>query len=212
LLRESKLGHTYLKWVERVPVPFFRRLAFKPNHLTFLAFFFSGLAIPAYSYALWSGGIGVLISGAFDTIDGGLARKTGQKTLSGAFLDSILDRYSDFFAVFGIWIFFQGHPIRQQTLITPLLIIFLTGSFMVSYARARGEGLGLSVSIGFFGRGERVICLGLGSIMNDLLIALFPLQTWLAGHLFFVALLVFLSLGTHFTALQRILYLSKHLR
>ena len=197
--------------MEDGPVSFLHRLGVKPDHLTYLALLISFLTIPAFFHSLWLGGLGVLISGAIDTMDGGLARKANQKTRSGAFLDSVLDRYGDFFAVFGIWLFFLKHLSRQSALVTALLFFFLIGSFMVSYSRARGEGLGLSISIGFFGRAERVVCLGLGSIFNDLLILAFPSQTRLADHLFFIALLVLLTLGANLTALQRILYLSRNL-
>jgi CDP-diacylglycerol---glycerol-3-phosphate 3-phosphatidyltransferase len=211
LFRESPLGRGYLKWVEEIFIPFFARRSFKPNHLTFLAFFFSLLTIPAYGYALWLGGIGVLISGIVDTLDGGLARKTHQKTKSGAFLDSVLDRYSDFFMIFGIWFFFRTHPNPLQILITPLLFLFLSGSFLVSYSRARGEGLGLSVSVGFFGRAERLVFLGFGSIGNDLLKGIFPTQGWGTDYGLMVILLLILTIGTHLTAFQRIAYLAKHL-
>lgn len=211
LLRESPLGNLYLKWVEGMLVPFFHRLTLKPNHLTFLALLISLLTIPAYLHSLWLGGIGVLISGIFDTLDGGLARMADQKTRSGAFLDSVLDRYSDFFAVLGIWLYFSVHPVYHGVLITALLFLFLSGSFMVSYARARGEGLGLLISKGVFGRAERVVCLGFGSILNDLLIVALPFQSWVADYLFFITLLFLLTLGTHLTALQRIVTLSKNL-
>ncbi len=181
MLRESKFGSRYLDWIEKVPVPFLYRLALKPNHLSIIGLFFSLLTIPAYGYSLWLGGIGVLVSGAIDSVDGGLARRTKQQTRSGAFLDSVLDRYSDFFAVFGIWLYFSFNPPNNgKLLITALLFLFLTGSFLVSYSRARGEGLGLSVSVGYFGRAERVVTLGIGSIITDLLIAIFPSQTWAA--------------------------------
>lgn len=200
-----------MKWVEERPVSIFHRLAIKPIHLTFLAFFISLMTIPAYGVALWLGGIGVLVSGAIDTLDGGLARKADQKTRSGAFLDSVLDRYSDFCAVFGIWLYFLRHPVNHPVFLTALLFLFLAGSFMVSYSRARGEGLGLSTSEGFFSRAERVILLGAGSILNDVLIRFFPSQSWLADHLLFLALLFLLTLGTHITALQRIIYLARNL-
>lgn len=212
MLRESKFGIHYLDWVEKVPVPFLYRLALTPNQLTVIGLFFSLLTIAAYSYSLWLGGIGVLVSGAIDSADGGLARRTKQQTRSGAFLDSVLDRYSDFFSVFGIWFYFLFNPVNKgQILITALLLLFLTGSFLVSYSRARGEGLGLSVSVGYFGRAERVITLGIGSILTDLLSAVFPSQTWAVDHYFFIAILFLLTLGTHFTALQRIRFLLNNL-
>lgn len=212
MLRESKLGCRYLEWIEKVPVPFLYRLSLQPNHLSIIGLFFSFLTIPAYSHSLWLGGIGVLVSGAVDSVDGGLARSTKQQTRSGAFLDSVLDRYSDFFAVFGIWLYFSFNPVHMgQRLTTALLFLFLTGSFLVSYSRARGEGLGLSVSVGYFGRAERVITLGIGSIITDLVIVLFPSQTWAANHFLFIGILFLLAIGTHYTALQRIRFLLKHL-
>jgi CDP-diacylglycerol--glycerol-3-phosphate 3-phosphatidyltransferase len=211
LLRETNLGKRYLKWIEDIAVPFCSRLALKPNTLTFIGLFFSLLTIPAYMYSLWLGGIGVLVSGTLDTLDGGLAKKTNQQTRSGAFLDAVLDRYSDFFAVVGIWLYFFINPLEHPNLMTALLFLFLTGSFLVSYSRARGEGLGLSISIGYLSRAERVIALGVGSILNDLLIIIFPYQAWLTNGLLFIALLFLLALGTHLTALQRILYLYNNL-
>jgi CDP-diacylglycerol---glycerol-3-phosphate 3-phosphatidyltransferase len=212
LLRESRWGSRYLKWVEEVPVPFFYRLALKPNHLSISGLMCGLLTIPAYSYSLGLGGIGVLISGIIDTLDGGLARKAGKQTRSGAFLDSVLDRYSDFFAIFGIWLYFLFSPVNhRQTLITALLFLFLTGSFLVSYSRARGEGLGSSVSVGSFGRAERIIILGFGSVISDLLFLIFPSRTWAAEQQFFIAILLLLTVGTHLTALHRLHLIFKNL-
>jgi phosphatidylglycerophosphate synthase len=212
LLRESRFGRRYLKWIEEVPVPHLYQLAIKPNQLSLIGLFFSLLCIPAYSYALWLGGMGVLFSGAIDTLDGSLARKGLHQSPSGAFLDSVLDRYSDFFAVFGIWLNFLFNPTNnRQLLMTSLLFLFLTGSFLVSYSRARGESLGLSVSVGYFGRAERIITLGVGSIITDLLVIFFPTRYWAADRLFFIALLLLLAIGTHLTALQRIYFLFKNL-
>jgi phosphatidylglycerophosphate synthase len=213
LLRESRFGRRYLKWIEEVPVPFLSKLAIKPDHLSFAGLFLSLLAIPAYGYSLWLGGIVILVSGALDTLDGSLARKANHQSPSGAFLDSIFDRYSDFFAVFGLWLYFLAHPGHDhQPLITALLFLFLAGSFLVSYSRARGEGLGLSVSVGYFGRAERVITLGVGSILTDVLVFVFPTQLWATNRLFLIALLLLLTIGTHHTALQRVFFLHRNLK
>ncbi|MEW6187265.1 MAG: CDP-alcohol phosphatidyltransferase family protein [Thermodesulfobacteriota bacterium] len=212
MLRESRIGKRYLHWVENRPVQFFHRLALHPNQLSFAALVLGLAALPAYSYALWLGGLVVLFSGLLDTIDGGLARKTGRSSPSGAFLDSVLDRYCDFFSVLGLWLFFFFHPTEHSFPITLLLYVFLAGSFMVSYTRARGEGLGLSTSVGFFGRAERVIFLGLGSVLSAVLKAVFPEAGWASDYLLLIVLLVFLALGTHWTAIQRIIFLYKGLK
>jgi CDP-diacylglycerol---glycerol-3-phosphate 3-phosphatidyltransferase len=210
LIRESKLGQRYLVWVGEVPVPILARMAFKPNHLTYLGFFSGLLIIPAYGYALWLGGVGVLVSGFIDTLDGSLARKTEQKTRSGAFLDSVFDRYSDFFMVLGIWFYYQIHPHSWPSLIVLVLFFFLSGAFLVSYSRARGESLGFSVSLGLFSRGERVIFLGIGSIVNDLILSFFSAPAGFPDLILFT-MLVLLALGTHLTALQRIIHLTRNL-
>jgi CDP-diacylglycerol---glycerol-3-phosphate 3-phosphatidyltransferase len=211
LLRESKIGNWYLKWIEEIPVPFLSRLSFKPNHLTLSAFIISLLTVPAFLYSLWLGGLGILLAGVFDTLDGSLARKSNQKTRAGAFLDSVLDRYGDFLSLFGIWLYFLIHQESQLVPLTVVLFFTFLGSFMVSYTRARGEGLGLSMTEGMFGRAERVLSLGLGCILNDILIVFFPKPNWLGDHLFIISLLILLTLGTHWTAFQRIRYLTKNL-
>lgn len=212
MLRESGLGRRYLKWLEAVPVPFCQRLALSPNHLTFLALFFSLLIPPAYFHALWLGGLTVLAAGALDTLDGSLARRTGRQSNSGAFLDSVLDRYSDFFMHLGLWLHFWAYHPRLLTVATLLLFFLLLGSYMVSYARARGEGLGLSTSAGLWGRGERILALGLGSLFFELPPRLWPGADWAQNQLGFLGLLGLLVLGVHFTAIRRILYLYRNLR
>jgi phosphatidylglycerophosphate synthase len=213
LLRESKLGACYLRWVEEGPVALMARSGrLRPNHITFLGFLCSLLTIPAFGYTLWLGGMILLISGIMDTLDGSLARATNQKTSAGAFLDSVLDRYSDFFMVVGIWLFFRLHPHSWSSLIDLLLFLFLSGAFLVSYSRARGEGLGLSVSIGFFGRAERVVLLGGGGLANDVLMRFFPPAGGLPRDWLLLVLLIGLTLGSHLTAFRRILYLFRHLQ
>jgi phosphatidylglycerophosphate synthase len=211
VLRESGLGQRYLRWVELVPVPFCQRLALRPNQLTFLALLFSLLIPPAYVHSLWLGALAVLTAGALDTLDGSLARRTGRQSKTGAFLDSVFDRYSDFFIHLGLWLYFWTRAPRLLAAATLLLFFLLLGSFMVSYTRARGEGLGLSVTAGFFGRGERVLTLGLGSLLADLFSRLQPAALGIRADVLVLGLLALLTLGVHISALQRILYLVRRL-
>jgi CDP-diacylglycerol--glycerol-3-phosphate 3-phosphatidyltransferase len=212
MLRESELGRRYLRWVESVPVPFCQRLALSPNHLTLLALCCSLLVPPAYLHSLGMGGLAVLVAGVLDTLDGALARRTGRQSKSGAFLDSVSDRYGDFLVHLGLGLYFWVHHPDLLALATLILSLLLLGSFMVSYARARGEGLGLSTSVGFFGRGERILTLGLGSILIDCLSRVQPDVRYFPWPYLFIGLLTLLALGVHVSALQRIVYLSRHLR
>ena len=212
MLRESKLGRRYLQWVEAGPTALLHRTAFQPNHLTFLALFCSVLVIPAFFHSFWLGGLAVLIAGALDTLDGALARKAGQTSPAGAFLDSVLDRTSDFFIYLGLW---AGLYLRAPNLfigVTLLIFFCIQGSYLVSYARARGEGLGISTSVGLFGRAERLVTLGVGSIVNDLLRMVWPHRPWLEHQRFILGLLLLLALGVHLSALQRMVYVIKHLK
>jgi CDP-diacylglycerol---glycerol-3-phosphate 3-phosphatidyltransferase len=212
LLRESKLGRLYLQWAEAFPTAFLQRKSCQPNHLTFSALILSILVIPAYLHSFWLGGLTVLLAGALDTLDGSLARKTGRTSRSGAFLDSVMDRYSDFFIFLGLWAALVLRTPQWTIRITLLIFFCLQGSALVSYARARGEGLGISTSVGLFGRAERLVTLSLGSLVNDLLRGFWPRLSWLEHQGFLLAVLLLLTLGVHLSALQRIIVLSRQLK
>jgi CDP-diacylglycerol--glycerol-3-phosphate 3-phosphatidyltransferase len=132
------------------------------------------------------------LSGCFDVLDGTVARVTESETSFGAFLDSFLDRYSEGALLIGVvyWATCHGHH-------GLVILVFLTmlGSLMVSYARARAEGLGFSCKVGMFSRLERMIVLS---------------ATLLTGYLF----IGFAALGflTHATAFQRFFHVYKKTR
>jgi CDP-diacylglycerol--glycerol-3-phosphate 3-phosphatidyltransferase len=201
-----------LQWVATCPTALLHRTAFQPNHLTFSALFFSVLVIPAYIQSFWLGGLTVLIAGALDTLDGALARKAGRTSPSGAFLDSVLDRISDFFIYLGLWAALYLRAPNLFLWVTLLIFFCIQGSYLVSYARARGEGLGVSTSVGLFGRAERLVTLGVGSIVNDLLRLVWPQRPWLEQQGFILGLLLLLALGVHLSALQRMVYVFRQLK
>jgi len=132
------------------------------------------------------GGVLVLVVGLFDTLDGALARVSERSTRFGAFLDSTLDRYSEAAILLGL-LFDAGR--RGDLAVGALAFVVAIGSLMVSYARARAEGLGLDCEVGFAPRPERVVVLGLGLIVGLELPAL-----------------VLLAAITHITAVQRIMH------
>ena len=114
----------------------------------------------ALTYAGWAGGI-VLFAGLFDMMDGRVARVGNMSSTFGALYDSVLDRYSELFTLLGIMYFllFQGY--LWGSVIAGVAII---GSLMVSYVRARAEGLGLECKVGLMQRPERVVLTALGAI------------------------------------------------
>ncbi len=134
------------------------------------------------------GGILVLAANAFDMLDGAVARVSGKGSRFGAFFDSTLDRYAEAVMYLGVmaWLVTLGD---NMTLLAAYLSI--VGSFMVSYARARAEGLGVQGEVGLLPRPERILLLALALILHQYLLA--PVL-WL------------LAVLTNLTALQRILY------
>ncbi|MDO8672198.1 MAG: CDP-alcohol phosphatidyltransferase family protein [Dehalococcoidia bacterium] len=158
-----------------------------PNALTVTGFILNTVvaAVLATGHQ-FIGGLLVLFAGLFDMLDGALARTTGQSTTFGAFLDSTLDRYSEAVLLFGVLVVAAQ---TQDTQVILLVFAVMVGSVMVSYVRARAEGLGLRCEVGLLARPERVILLAVGLIIGQLLPVL-----WL------------LAIFTNITTVQRILH------
>jgi CDP-diacylglycerol--glycerol-3-phosphate 3-phosphatidyltransferase len=111
------------------------------------------------------GGFLLLLSGLIDTLDGQVARTTGQTTLFGAFYDSTLDRVGDGATFIGIAIFLLTTTgVRYPVLGAVLCMIAILSSLLVSYARARAEGLGLECKVGLVQRAERILLIGIPSM------------------------------------------------
>ncbi len=189
---DGKLEQLRRRLVVPVTTPVVRLIArtgVSPNTITWLGFLITvvGAVFTAYGYLLVSGLI-VILAGLFDTLDGALARQTNRITRFGGALDSILDRLSEAVILFGIMVFFfrtKNEPVMSVLLANMTLI----GSYMVSYVRARAEGLGVKCEVGISTRPERVAVIALGLIFNQLVIAL-----------------VVVAVTSFFTAGQRLLY------
>jgi CDP-diacylglycerol--glycerol-3-phosphate 3-phosphatidyltransferase len=141
------------------------------------------------------GGVLILGSGLFDLLDGALARFSKQTTKFGAILDSTVDRISEAATLCGLLIWYV--PQEDAILATVLILVVLVGSFLVSYIRARAEGLGWQCQIGLFTRAERVIVLAIGLLASGVSV-----------HSVFVALCV-LAVFVFVTVVQRLVYLWK---
>ncbi len=162
-----------------------------PNALTFINLALNIVA--AYVIAtnhLVLGGVLVLVAGLFDLLDGALARFTKQTTRFGAILDSVADRISEAAILCGLLIWYI--PQEEASLEIVLIFVVLIGSFLVSYIRARAEGLGWQCQVGLFTRAERVIVLAIGLLINQVFIAL-------------CVLVIFVFI----TVVQRLVYLWK---
>jgi CDP-diacylglycerol--glycerol-3-phosphate 3-phosphatidyltransferase len=113
------------------------------------------------SYVGWAGAL-ILFAGLFDMLDGQVARLGNMKSVFGALYDSVLDRYSELIMFFGICYYLVGHHYFLSSMVG---FVALIGSMMVSYVRARAEGLGIESKGGLMQRPERVVTIGLFAII-----------------------------------------------
>jgi len=157
----KKLETFYLNTIEKI-LGFVLHFNLNPNFLTTLALIIGIFA--GYFFAIGKfiiAGILTLLSGIFDTVDGKIARLTNRVTKFGALYDSTLDRYAEVIVFFGIGVYL----IKYNFYITSVAAVFaIGGSMMVSYIRARAEGLGFECNIGFMRRAERIVLLGFSSV------------------------------------------------
>lgn len=171
------------------------RFGVSPNLITFFALL-AGLAAGAFFAFNRPGWAAVLIfiCGALDVVDGKVAVKAGKKSLYGAIFDSTLDRYSEFFIYFGLAYYFRGR--------WPMWIPFFTflGSTMVSYTRARAEGLGIECRVGFMQRAERMILLVLGTLIGMIFKVFDPAM---------IVVLTAIAVISNITAIDRTLLVRK---
>jgi peptidoglycan lytic transglycosylase len=163
------------------------RLHLRPNHLTMCGLLVSACAGAAFVFGhVRAAGLLLILAGLFDLLDGSLARASGQATPFGAFLDSVIDRYSDIVVMLGIVVLYARMPHARGAL---LAMAGLAGSVMVSYTKARAESIGIACNVGLMERPERLICLIAGALLGLMEPALWVLA--ILGNL---------------TALQRILF------
>lgn len=149
------------------------KIGLTPNLITSIGFVLNVVATAMFIYAGygysegntalvgWSGGV-ILFAGLFDMMDGRLARRGNMSSTFGALLDSTLDRYSELCTLFGITLFLLQAGWFWSGVIT---FVALVGSIMVSYVRARAEGLDIECKVGLMQRPERVVLTALGAII-----------------------------------------------
>ncbi len=161
-----------------------------PNALTLIGLGLMcgiGVVIAMGHFAL--SGVLIILAGLFDTLDGSLARLTNRVTRFGAFLDSTTDRFAEGALFLGMLYAF----VQRGTIVAVYLIFLaLLGSLMVSYARARAEGIGVQCKEGMMTRFERIALIVIGLLATAL---------WGDAPLVFV--LGVLALFTNLTAAQR---------
>ncbi len=154
----------------------------------------------ALGQARW-GGFLLLLSGLFDMLDGRVAREGALSSTFGAFYDSTLDRIGEAALFGGIALYFVrgGVPAERELLAVGVALVALVASLLVSYTRARAEGLGLECKVGIAQRAERILGLGAPTL-------LFGAGT--QGSLLFWIVAV-LALATAVTVVQRVIHVAR---
>lgn len=153
-------------------VRFLIKIGFTPNLVTVIGFALNiGVAVififgaeaghrGELSYVGWAGAL-ILFAGLFDMLDGQVARLGNMSSKFGALFDSVLDRYSELIMFLGICYYLVAHHYFLSSLFAFLALI---GSMMVSYTRARAEGLGIECKGGLMQRPERVVTIGVSAL------------------------------------------------
>jgi len=178
------------EWTEKIVAALVRplyRLGIPPDLLTIMGLLTTlgaaGLLAFGHQRHQWIAGVVIIPASLFDALDGALARLGGKTTPYGAFLDSTLDRWGEIALYLGLLYYYSQRAARLETI---LIYLTIAGSLMVSYTRARAEGLGIECRVGLFTRLERLI-----TLIAGLLLGLMP---WALGVL---------ALFTNLTAVQR---------
>ena len=173
------------RYFEEPGARFLHTLKLTPNAVTLLGLTMSlGAAYLAGADLLLPAGLLLLVASTMDLLDGALARLTDRASRFGAVLDSTADRLAEAAILLGLLVLYFDDESAEGVV---LVFLVLVASFMVSYLRARGEGLGLRSDVGLMTRPERVIVLAIGMVVNQVLIALaiiLVLSTFTAGQRF----------------------------
>lgn len=171
------------------------------NYFGGLMGLFAGFAYAKESLAL--GGWLVLVGGVADIIDGRIARARRVASDYGEFLDSMLDRFAEMFAFIGLAVYFEAVPLAMTA-----TILALGGSLMVSYARAKGEGVRVDCRGGVMQRAERLVLLGVASIVDS------PATRALHWHngAILLTVIVLIGAGSIGTAVYRTVFVARELR
>jgi CDP-diacylglycerol---glycerol-3-phosphate 3-phosphatidyltransferase len=178
------------------------RAGVRPNTITTIGTGFVLVSAVVYATGhIRLGGLLLLLSGVADTLDGQVARGGAMVTRFGAFYDSTLDRVGDGATFIGIGAFLLTAPdVAYRVPAVILCMVAILASVLVSYARARAEGLGLDCKVGIAQRAERILGLGLASVVFG------------AGRhaLLLEAIVALLAVASIITVVQRFVYVHRH--
>jgi phosphatidylglycerophosphate synthase len=185
----------------------FIKLGFTPNFFTTLGVLISAGAACAFATGHFGiAGWLVIIGGTCDMFDGRIARRTGQTSQSGAFYDSVMDRFGEAIVFLGLAVFFRN------TWVLYMVIAALVGSMIVSYTRAKGDSLGIDCKVGPMQRPERIVYLGVGSIFSPPLRQIIQAPGAEPVEYLAIAAISLIAVVTVLTAIYRMFYIFRKLQ
>ena len=174
-------------------VRFLTRQGIRPNTVTLIGLLLNIVAAAFLAIGVFLvAGILMIAAGACDLLDGRVARASQRVTRFGAFLDSVIDRYSDVALLLGIAI---RYLLQHDSGLLLLTLVGIIGSLMVSYTRARAETVIPSCTVGFLERPERLVLLIVGALFG-----IMPAVLWM------------LAILSHYTAAHRVYFVWQQLR
>jgi CDP-diacylglycerol--glycerol-3-phosphate 3-phosphatidyltransferase len=186
---------------------FLVRKRLNPNAITALSFGFNAAGCVLFIVGwVFMAGWSILFAGTLDILDGRIARKIGKASKRGAFFDSMLDRYGEILIFLGLALHYR------TSILFPIILLALAGSLMVSYTRARAEGLGVNCKVGMMQRPERIVLLGLGAIFSSVLYMLRGTLGMNAGPYLMGFVLILIAILANYTAIARMVYVMRKLK
>ncbi|MDY6970404.1 MAG: CDP-alcohol phosphatidyltransferase family protein [Spirochaetota bacterium] len=194
-------------WFTSPLISLFQILHLSPNMVTGISLILASFA--GYYYYLGNFAIAgwmLIISATLDILDGRLARITDQVSQEGAFLDSCIDRYCDGIIFLGLALYFRGN-----LLVLTATIATLIGSEIVSYARAKGESVGINKHQGLMQRAERIVLLSVISVFHPFLMIILS-KYGIRTNYPIIIIIILMAFLTNYTAIVRIVTIFKSIK
>jgi CDP-diacylglycerol---glycerol-3-phosphate 3-phosphatidyltransferase len=188
----TKELQSWARDIARKVAQVFVKTPITPNMLTLFGLVLNaGVAALLITDHKVAGGFMLIFAGLFDMLDGALARVADKTSTFGAFLDSVVDRYSEAIVLLGLLLYYYLHGSPNTIVEVVLIYVILVGSMMISYTRARAGALNIHNEVGIMARPERIILLAIGLVFQTVLL---------------LPILWIMAVGTQITAIQRVLY------
>ncbi len=207
---ESKFLGSLLRewwyWVTNPIAKFLIKMRLKPNSITLIGTFISFIAAVIFGFGLFGYAGWVMVFGAtFDMFDGRVARLMKLESRSGAYLDSVMDRFGEGAVFVGLAVAFR------DSWLLPIIIMALIGSMLVSYTRAKGEGVGVVCKKGSMQRPERIVYIGVSAILQPVADTILGVWFTAPPPVLIYGAVIIVAVMTNVTAIQRIIAIMNEL-